>query len=381
MRFQQERLYFSTFINAFGSWLTFLAIALLVKEKYGGQQVAWVFLIQTLPAIFFSRGLTGLIPDDKQEKLYWMSQILLAINSLVLCFNQSLFTLYIHLFLSAFLKSVSVPLFNTLVGKWTVKDKIKETFSRIGSIQASTLALAPIAGAWIKISSSYEFLFFIDALSFFISIVILGDLFFKGTDDLTKSVFKGIRIKELFASAAILPKDIPEKLWMNLLVWFAFLVLGALLNAMEFAGFERLKMDEKMIGYALAAWGIGNLIAFLKHINLSSKVICLVYIVTLVVFLITPNAWVAVSIFALGGWSSALFSGILRAEIQASVPEGYNALPVWAFANQVTQVINLISYLGVGVLLNVVGFSIFSVMTIAAGVGLQIVLLKSQKIA
>jgi MFS family permease len=377
MRFQQERLYLSTFINSFGSWLTFLAIALLVQEKYGGQQVAWIFLVQTLPAILFSRSLANLVPIPKQEKYYAVLQAALSLTSLVLCFNQSLPILYAHLFVSASLKSVSAPLFNTLVGRWIPNEKIKETFTRIGSVQASTLALAPIAGAWIKIASSAELLFFIDALTFIISVILLADLLRKNAGEVA-SVEKP-KFKDIFSAVVSLPQNIPAILWRNLLLWFGFLILGALLNALEFAGFERLQMNERWIGYALAAWGLGSLAAFLKKSDLPATWISFIFIASLVVFLTTAKAEVAIGIFAVAGWASALFSGILRSDIQTSVPESYNALPVWAFANQITQAINLIAYAGVGLLLNVLGFSIFAAITLGVGLVIQIALSLSKR--
>jgi MFS family permease len=380
MKYQQERLYISTFINSFGSWLTFLAIALIVQEKYGSGQVAWTFLVQTLPAILFTRGLSNLVPVKKQERYFFVLQIALALNCLVLCFNQSLPVLYGHLFISALLKSISTPLFNTLIGKWFNGEKMKETFIRVGSIQASTLALAPVAGAWIKIVSSAQVLFALDALSFVLSVVILKELFVKKEINAASGEKKSFQVKDLFADLVSIPRDIPKMLWSNLLIWFAFLILGALLNALEFSGFERLGMKESMIGYALAAWGVGSLIAFIKKSNLPGALVCLSYVLSLLLFMVSPLPWIAVLAFAIAGWASAVFSGILRTNIQASVPEGYNALPVWAFANQITQVINLVAYAGVGLFLGLLGFGVFAFVTIAFGVLVQVYVTSSKKV-
>jgi hypothetical protein len=366
----QKRLYTSAFVNSFGSWLTFLAVALLVKEKYGGQQVAWVFLVQTLPAIIFSRGLSNLIPEKYQEKVYYASQILLAANSFVLCFNQGLPVLYFHLVVGSFIKSVSNPLFNTLVGRWISNDKLKDVFTKIGSIQTSTLALAPIIGAWVKIVSSYELLFFLDAVSFVIAALVLNSVLLQ-TSGREKSESK-ILFKDFFSGIAAMPKDIPSNLKMSLILWFGFLVLGAFLNALEFPGFERLHMSEASIGYALAAWGVGSLIAFIKKNSLSTSSLCILFVVSLILFFAAPSPAIAVISFAAAGWASAHFSGALRADIQSAVPEGYNALPVWAFANQVTQLINLVAYASVGLLLARLGFTLFSALIVVIGLLIQI---------
>lgn len=379
MKYLKERLYLSTFVNSFGSWLTFLAIALIVKDRYGGQQVAWVFLVQTLPAILFSRGLSELVPKQKQEKYYLNLQVALALNSLVLCFNQSLPVLYAHLFLAALLKAVSGPLFNTLVGKWFSVEKLRETFTRVGSIQTSTLALAPIAGAWIKIASSAEILFLVDALSFILSALLLLDIL-RSPSAAEEAEVRKLSLKSLCGRVASLPANIPKELWKNLLLWFGFLVIGALLNALEFSKFEHLHMTETMIGYALAAWGGGSLLAFMKKLDKSSALIFLIFILSLGLFLVTSLPWIAIMAFASAGWTSTLVSGVLRADIQASVPAGYNALPVWAFANQVTQVINLVAYAGIGLLLGVLGLKAFAVVTMGLGLLMQVNLMRPKQI-
>lgn len=369
-----RKIYLSTFINSFGSWLTFLAIALLVKEKYGGQQVAWVFLVQTLPAILFSRSLAQLIPENQQERFYWGSQVLLALNCLILCLVQSLPVLYIHLFVAAFLKSASTPLFNTLVGRWTPTNKVNDVFTKIGSIQTATLALAPIAGAWIKIISSSELLFFIDAISFIISIVLLKELLFVSTTNEIKQA-SAFQFKNVFTAVVKIPTGVPASLWHALLLWFGFLTLGALINALEFARFDQLQMNEKTIGYALGAWGLGSLIAFFKKIDISLFVANGIFLAASIFFLITPSISGVLFVFVVAGWISSVFSGTLRGQIQKSVPIEYNALPVWAFANQITQLINLVAYVGVGLLLTTLGFSLFTVGIVLVGLCMQMAII------
>jgi MFS family permease len=364
MSLSMRKIYISTFVNSFGSWLTFLAIAMLVKERYGGQQVAWIFLVQTLPAIFFSRGLSQLIPRHLQERCYRGSQLLLALNCLVLCFVQTMPVIYIHLFVAALLKSISTPLFNTLIGKWTPQDKIDEVFIKIGSIQTATLGLAPIIGAWIKIIGSTEILFFLDAASFVVGVLIISSIL-KSSDQKVEKF--SINMRSLFASVASVPKSLPKELWFGLGLWFSFLTLGALINALEFARFEQLAMNEAMVGYALAAWGIGSLFSFAKKIKIPLLVSGTVFLISLALFLASPSAWMVIGAFAIAGWASSVFSGSLRGQIQRSVPPELNALPIWSFANQIIQLINLVAYVGVGLLLSVLGFNLFTILVVLVG--------------
>ena len=144
---QESRIYLATFVSSFGSWLTFLAIALLVKEHYGASQVAIVFLAQTLPAVLFSRTLAHLVPSHAKSRTYAGTQLLLALNSLFLCFTQNLPALYAHLFLGALCRAMAAPLFNSLLAEWVPGEKQSRLFTKVGALQAGTLALAPALGA------------------------------------------------------------------------------------------------------------------------------------------------------------------------------------------------------------------------------------------
>jgi MFS family permease len=355
---QKNRIYISTFINTLGNWLTFLAIALITKEKYGASQVALVFLVQTLPAIIFSQSLSRIIPIEKIEKYYWAIQVLLAACSLLMVASQSLLMIYTFLIITSLLKSISNPLFNSLIGKWINKDDQKHVFTRIGALQAGTLALAPAIGALIKIMFSANVLFILDALTFILSIVFLKELFLPANESNHESSIREWR--SLVRVVLRLPSDTPLNIRSALVQWFLFLGVGALLNAIEFSGFEKIKMTEGQIGYAMTAWGIGNLIAFVFKNPSSSLIPTLFgYAASLTLFVFAPAPVAIIFAFLIAGVFSSYLAGSLLAAIQGSVPTGYNPLPVWAYANQMTQVINLIAYGSAGCLLNIIGYQTF----------------------
>ncbi len=359
----KKRIYISTFVNSFGSWLTFLAIALMTQEKYGTQHVAIVFLVQTLPAIILSRGLASLVPADAVKKVYWVTQVLLGLCSFLLILNQSLWAIYIFLFVTSVLKSLGNPLFNTLIGEWIKPEDQKEVFTRVGALQAGTLALAPAAGAWIKIASSASFLFIIDGISFLIGVIVLLELFRNSTKNIKSEKFV-FTWKTIFAGISPRPGGIPLLIQKGLLVWFLYLAVGALINAIEFPAFQRAAMTEQLIGYAMAAWGLGNLFAFLVKSPVNEKNLFVVFCFALLCFSFVANAHVLIVSFLFAGALSSYLSGAIRANIQNSVPEGYHATPVWAYANQMTQIINLIAYSSVGFLLGYLGFYTFGAILI-----------------
>lgn len=355
----KNRIYISSFLSSFGNWLTFLAIALITKEKFGAQHVALVFLVQTLPAILFARGISQLIPNHLLKNAYWKIQVLLALTTLVLVFNQSLLVIYVHLFVAAVLKSISNPLFNSIIGRMVEKESHREVFTRVGALQAGTLALAPALGAWIKISISGEFLFLIDALLILISIGFLKELFAQEIPEKVQNS-DAFNWKGIFAGISKKPKDIPDQTQKILSIWFIFLAVGAILNAIEFSGFEKIQMTEKEIGLAIAAWGVGNLIAFLVKNPIGSRLILIgLYMFVLGIFVLSWDFRITIFAFAAAGLASSYLSGNLRAEIQASVPEHHNPLSIWAYANQITQGINLVAYASAGFLLNILGFYTF----------------------
>lgn len=360
-----RRLYAANFLNTFGSWLTFLAIALSVQERHGPSFVALVFMLQTLPTIIFSKALNNLIPPKYHERAFLGTQVLLAINSLVLCFSQSLTVIFIHLFIGALLKTISNPLFSTLTGRWVKQDDLQLVMGRMGAIQAGTLAIAPAVGAWIKINFSVESLFAIDALTFLISAAWIGDLLMKVSFQGSEN--ENIKNKTPFSLKQLINHFIPKP--KEIALWFVFLAVGALLNAIEFAGFAQVSMTEQQIGYALTFWGIGNWISFSKLIRIDSKFTAIGYLGALAVFAFANTPILASIGFAFAGYFYCEVSGALRAGIQSSVPVGFNALPVWAYANQVTQIINLIAYLSAGAFLNTVGYPIFaSIMLVVASI-------------
>lgn len=360
------RLYVSAFVNSFGSWLTFLAIALVVKDGHGASHVAFVFLAQTLPSIFFSRALSDLVPERRQGQIYLVLQLLLAANSVLLCFSQSLALIYFHLVFGAFLKAVSTPLFNALVVRFTPRENLQTVFTRLGALQAGTLALAPALGAWIKINATVEILFALDAATFLMAALVLPELM---RSIVTQKVqdFRGVKVFNRFLRA---PENIPGSTVNALRLWLLFLGIGALINAIEFPAFERLSMSDQQIGFAMAAWGLGAIVSLIWPLKLNEFTLSLVYLAALLGFVVAPIPWAVIASFGAGGLLSSYLSGALRARLQLSVPKEFNPLPLWAYANQLTQLLNLIAYVSVGALLSFLGFGLFAGVMIVCGLWL-----------
>lgn len=361
-----QRLYTSSLINTLGSWLTFLAIALITQERYGTQYVALVFLVQTLPAIVLSRGFARIVPRQRQAQAYLVTQIILALNSLLLVFFQTLPVIFVHLLVASALRSLASSLFNSLLVDWVAPERQREVLTRLGGLQAGTLAFAPILGAWLKVMTSAHMLFLLDALTFVAGVALLNELFVRPTQEARWE----FAWRDLFGEILPTPRGIPAAVVRVLAVWFGFLVVGALLNAIEFPGFEVHRLTEPQIGYALGAWGAGSLLAFLLPLpNLNPILSAALYVAGLLLFVVGGVWWVVIAAFFIAGAFSAYFSGTIRARLQASVKPEDNPAVLWAYANQVTQIINLVAYASAGLLLTSLGFHLFGAIMLLLGLG------------
>lgn len=369
-----SRLYSAYAVNAFGSWLTFLAIALITQEKYGAQYVAIIFLVQTLPSILFSRSAARMIPVGRQEQAFVVAQVILSLNCILLIIDQSLSTIFIHLFIGSFLRSISVPLLNSLIGKWVPREVQKGVFTRIGGLQSGTLAFAPMIGAWLKLMTSASVLFAVDALSFLISLILMRELLAQPSGETNFRIQWRILITELVP----FPKDLVSETRHLLRLWFIFLVVGALLNAIEFPGFQIHRLSEGQISYALSAWGAGSLFAFIFPLRLSPTLSSGLLLAALTIFVWPLLGWIGVmGSFFLGGLATSYFSGGLRAQLQGSVNSEDRSISMWAYVNQITQFINLIAYASAGLWLTTIGFQAFSYLMLSCGLLLIILCLRS----
>jgi MFS family permease len=350
------RIYLATLVNTFGSWCTFLAIALLTKENYGIKFVPLIFLAQTLPVVFLSRSMIKIVKHDSEEKWYFLLQILFTLNSLILLFDQSLPVIFIHLLLSATFKGLSGPLFNNFIGRWAPQIDRTVVYTRVDALTAGALTLAPLIGAWIKIKFSFKVLFVIDAISFMLALILLLPYLKSKITASTKWVEKAALKKNiLFSSLVSLPLEFPKMLILPLTMWLIYQLLGALLNGIEFATFERHQMTATSIGYTLTAWGAGSLITFIAGKTSVSKA-SFVYFLALVLLIVAPNTYFTACSFMLAGFSYSVLSGGIRALLIGAVPNGYNPLPIWAYANQMTQLQNLIVYSLSAILLNPISY-------------------------
>lgn len=350
------RIYMSSFVNSFGSWLTFLALALLIGEKYGTHQVAYTFLIQCLPTLLLSRSITRIFPPKYMYSSYVLMQIILAVNVSILIFDQSLTTIYAHLIFAAFVKSLSQPVFNTVVGLATPTQDQQIVQTRVGALQTSTLAFAPLVGGYLSLHLGFHFIFALDAASYLIGAAFLLPKL-TGYHAPAAEVTSEFKLRTLLNELVQPPKGLGVKMHLALGFWFGFLILGAAVNAIEFEQFQNLSLSKTQIGYFVALWGVGSLVAifipaqYLKSTFLDARFTVAGYSLSIGIFTNSTSALLASFAFLAAGFLSSIAAGKIRAHLQNSVPPGRNPLPIWIFANQVTQFINILFYLAMGIMI------------------------------
>ena len=356
----KHRLYFLTFVSSLGSWLTFLAMALLIKEKFGGNNVSFAFLIQSLGPLLLSNFFAKIIKPDHQYRWYMASLILSATNVAALVFSSNIYNVYLYLVIASVLGAFNRPLLLSLISEWVEKKDLTEVHTRVGAIQAALLALAPPLGGMITTYFGFEVLFIFDALTFVIAAIIL----------LPKPKVLGEKkqANKNNEEAHVIEKRLPLDLRRHLYTCYVFLGIGATLNALEFHIFEIADFSRSDIGLVIGAWGVGAIFAMLmgsKVKNTATVLWATILSAAFITFNLSSIVYLSCVAFVFGSLSNSILGGRLRANIQNEVPEGVKTLSVWTLVNKRLSLINIIFYGGIGFLLPHVNYLVFVCILVA----------------
>jgi len=350
-----RRIYTLSFLSSVGSWLTFLAVALLIKEEYGADKVALGFLIQSLGPLFLSNYFARNIPQKKQFSIYLLSLVLAAANVALLVLNLGLWQIYLYYIFSSIIGAFSRPLFFSMLGEWIEKDQIVKVHTRIGSIQAAVLAFAPPLGGFLTIYLGFEALFILDALTFLIGIPLLLP-----KPQILNEYVESDKINFIVSVKEV---ELPQPLRRKLYTWYVYLGVGAILNALEFKTFEYANFSRSDIGIIIGAWGTGALLSFLFNEKFSSRFkvtsTSIFASVAFVVFAMSQNLWLSTVCFVVGAFGNALIGGMLRGDIQNKIPSGIKPLSIWSLVNKRLSLINIIFYGGISFTLPYVGYGFY----------------------
>lgn len=350
----ETRLYLARGISVFGDWFTLLAVALFLNQKFGSDKVAYAFFAASLPSVLLS-GMAGrLIPVAHRRVAYITGVFLQATVVLALTQASALWHYYAYLLTAGTLSAILRPLADSLNGVVVSPADRARVFTRLGGIGSMVLSIAPVVGGAVAKSFGFQILFLLDAFSFLLALVILWPL--TSAFSLTSGAVQASKVVKL---------NLPAALKTELRSWHWLLIVGAVINAIEFKVFAQYGYSEVEIGAALCAWGVGSLIALTlpakRLLSLSTSVVVANYGLALAVFVLSAHRELAYLCFVLGGFGSTYLGGNFRAAIQNAIPNEMDKTALWGLANRHLGVINLTFYSLCGALLGVLPLEVFAV--------------------
>lgn len=361
-------LYLSRFFGSFGSWVTYLGIALFVQEKYGSHHVPWTFLIQTLPSFLFSNLLCRLIKDYSLKRTLIISHILMALGIFLLFLSPGLTQIYIYLIVISLISALVLPLLNEGISVWFRQDKLSEVHTRLGAIQSCTLIFAPMTGGVLTGFFGFKALFLFTAGCYLSSVFFL--FFLKETGRGVPSERRDNQpsaLRPLFQEY-LKVTDNPS-LKRIVFIWWFLMAANFLLNGVEFAIFKGQGLQAKEIGFVVGCWGIGNILSFMlssekiKTVFFNMRVSAFFLLVSLSGFIYLKDFTMISLSFVTAGFFNSLLSGKIRAELQKQCQN--DSLGLWVFLHRTTSLIQMGVYGLMGLMLsnfslNLVGFSLMA---------------------
>ncbi|WP_221321578.1 MFS transporter [Actinoplanes sp. L3-i22] len=332
-----------------GNWLTFLGLAQFVQVQYGSAATAAAFAAQSLPSLLFVRAAVARIPPRRRPGAYYLTQFALAGLSLSLVIGTPLPYVLVFFALSALLRGIANPLYLALVGEWVPSADRSALYISLGAVGSVTLALSPAVGGVIAALFGLHWLVLIDAVSFLLGLAVLRTgpawrpVAEPGPREPGASLFtlRGLfgRPVELAGSSA---RTLTACTWLS--------VIGAALNAVELPVFAVIHhFDTRLFGYALSCYGLGGFATLPLRRFVADRSWLLPWLAG--AYLGSMVAWVfgadigAYAGFFGAGLTYGLVNGVLRGLLDRSAQAGgVDSVPLWAWANQVVVVANLVVY-------------------------------------
>lgn len=328
----EHRIYIARATLSLGKWLTFLATALIINDRYGVEHIAFTMAIQAIPSILVAIGAKRLLPAKHAGTMLVILYCLLALNAAAIAVNTNLIHLYFFITVSSFLSACVEPIFLGLIPQWVSQDRTKAVYTRLSAIQSMLLAIAPIIGASVFTWMGESYLFLLDACAYGIALIALPlthglSVDFQKDHNQTKSV-----------------KELSPALKRTLLMWSAMSLFGATFNGIEFFIFSEQNFSPNQIGILLCAWGVGSAFAFRFELRSSFVVSVGIYVFALCLGAILPRFYVLLGAFFLASIFSASATGIIRTTVNDLAQDYSNTLTIWSKYTLVLSLCNVIAY-------------------------------------
>lgn len=162
-------------ISSVGDWLSVIAIITMVGLKWEAtpMEVSMIILCLAVPMALLGP-FTGTIADRFNRKaLMIVSDIVRAGLILILAFANSLWTVYICLFMIGMLSAIFVPAKNGKLKEIINQDNMKSAMSITSMIDSGTKVLGPLLSGLLVSAFGTQLVFLIDSGTFVISALLL----------------------------------------------------------------------------------------------------------------------------------------------------------------------------------------------------------------
>lgn len=162
-------------ISSIGDWLSVIAIITMVGLKWEAtpMEVSFIILCLAVPMALLGP-FTGTIADRfNRRALMIFSDLIRAGLILILAFADSLWTVYICLFLVGMLSAIFVPAKNGKLKEMVNQATMKSAMSITSMIDSGTKVMGPLLSGLLVSAFGTQLVFFIDSGTFIISALLL----------------------------------------------------------------------------------------------------------------------------------------------------------------------------------------------------------------
>ncbi|MBT2644722.1 MFS transporter [Bacillus sp. ISL-41] len=162
-------------ISSIGDWLSIVAIITMVGLKWEASpmEVSFIILCLAVPMALLGP-FTGTIADRMNRKaIMILSDVVRAGLILILAFADSLWTVYICLFIVGMLSAIFVPAKNGKLKELIDQENMKSAMSITSMIDSGTKVLGPLLSGLLVSAFGTQLVFFIDSGTFVISALLL----------------------------------------------------------------------------------------------------------------------------------------------------------------------------------------------------------------
>lgn len=335
----------------FGSALTLTFIVFVLAESLGVASISYGFLIQNLPAMLISPRLLAWMVWSRRLVFYKTLLTVIAIIVLGLCTSQSILQIYLFMMASWLLGAVSMPVGVSLIGDRVGMDRVGIFKTRVYLLQPALWAAAPVLDGLLYSSIGLELVVAIDALTFFITGIVISFLGSPSIMDLLAQELTSQRASQSSLHHEALQSDGNTAYF----VWHALGLVLCILNGIAFAVLLRAGFAERTPGFVLGAWGAGGLFAFcatsarLIHQRMTAPIAAVRVISTTMFARAHVFFGGGIFMFVMGSWGAAI-SGRIGQVVERSLRNASKALIVSSRMQKRTPLISLLSCFALGLL-------------------------------